>query len=259
MNPEGHEKVSKDIPMEKSLPSQAKVPERPFEASESEDLVLVGRTKVFVVVENRLLREILVRLLRRHGYVVLLGKSGVCDTTPKDVMKSDCDVALLDFVDTEWMSEVNRLSASVGHAIKTVALGLDVDSSLFLEAVRCGVMGYLLKDASAADVASVVRAVSRGEVSCPPQLCKILLQTVAQFERHTQIRKPTGKMGLTLRQQALMKLVAKGLTNKEIAEECHLSEYTVKNHVTRILKRLQVGKRSEAVDAIRECGYEIRA
>jgi DNA-binding NarL/FixJ family response regulator len=54
-----------------------------------------------------------------------------------------------------------------------------------------------------------------------------------------------------------MKLVAKGLTNKEIAEELHLSEYTVKNHMSRILKQLDAENRSEAVETVRECGYEV--
>jgi DNA-binding NarL/FixJ family response regulator len=54
-----------------------------------------------------------------------------------------------------------------------------------------------------------------------------------------------------------MKLVTKGLTNKEIAEELHVSEFTVKNHMSRILKQLDAGNRGEAVEAMRECGYEM--
>jgi two-component system NarL family response regulator len=119
------------------------------------------------------------------------------------------------------------------------------------------VTGYLLKDASAADVTAAVRAVARGEASCPQQMCTLLFQTVAQMERNKQVKKSTDKMGLTLRQQKLMKLVAKGLTNKEIAEELHLSEYTVKNHMSRILKQLDAENRSEAVETVRECGYEV--
>jgi len=78
------------------------------------------------------------------------------------------------------------------------------------------------------------------------------------MERDWQAKKLTGKMGLTLRQQKLMKLVAKGLTNKEIAEEMHLSEYTVKNHVSRILKRLDTENRNEAVQTVGEFWYEMR-
>jgi DNA-binding NarL/FixJ family response regulator len=114
-----------------------------------------------------------------------------------------------------------------------------------------------LKDASATDVTAAVRAVARGEASCPPQMCTLLFQTVAQMKRNKYIEKSTDKMGLTLRQQKLMKLVAKGQTNKEIAEELHLSEYTVKNHMSRILKQLDAESRSEAVETLRECGHEM--
>jgi RNA polymerase sigma factor (sigma-70 family) len=86
-------------------------------------------------------------------------------------------------------------------------------------------------------------------------MCATLFQTVAQMEQNRQVKKATDKMGLTLRQQKLMKLVAKGMTNKEIAEELHLSEYTVKNHMSRILKQLDAENRSEAAETARECGY----
>ena len=62
---------------------------------------------------------------------------------------------------------------------------------------------------------------------------------------------------LTLRQQQLIALVAKGLTNKEIASQLNLSEFTVRNHIHRILKQLDAGSRSEAVEAIRSHGYTI--
>jgi DNA-binding NarL/FixJ family response regulator len=76
------------------------------------------------------------------------------------------------------------------------------------------------------------------------------------MERNRPVKKPTDKMVLTLRQQKLMRLVTKGLTNKEIAEELYLSEYTVKNHMSRILKQLNAENRGAAVEAVRERGYE---
>jgi two-component system NarL family response regulator len=201
------------------------------------------------------LRDALAHLLRRQGDIELSGQGGSGETTPEEVAKSGCDVALLDFLDPEWISAVREQSHETGRAIKTILIGMDAERAPLLEAVRCGVRGYLLKDASATDVAAAVRAVARGEASCPPQMCTLLFQMVEQIEWNRQVKKPTGKMGLTLRQQKLMKLVAKGLTNKEIADELHLSEYTVKNHMSRILKRLDAENRREAVETVRECGY----
>ena len=225
-------------------------------AEENADSVRVLKIRVFLVIENRLLRDALARLLRRQADVELSGQCGSGETNPGEVAKSGSDVALLDFFDAKWMSVVREQSQEKDRTIKTIVIGMDVERAAVLEAVRCGVTGYLLKDASALDVTTAVRAVARGEVSCPPQMCTLLFQAVAQMEGNEQAKKSTA-IGLTLRQQKLMKLVAKGLTNKEIAEELHLSEYTVKNHMSRILKQLDAVDRSEAVKTVRECGYEM--
>jgi DNA-binding NarL/FixJ family response regulator len=127
----------------------------------------------------------------------------------------------------------------------------------FLNAVRFGVTGYLLPDASASDVVSAVRAVNRGEAVCPPQLCTALFRFVAQTAREMPLQNPTSKPDLTLRQQQLVTLVAKGLTNKEIASHLNLSEFTVRNHIHRILKQVDAGSRSQAVETIRAYGYSI--
>ena len=245
------------IPTGKLGPSHALAENGLSEAVENADAVRVLKIRVFLVIENRLLRDALARLLRRQGDIEISGQDAGGETNPEQVAKSGWDVVLLDSLDPEWMSVVRKQSQERRRAIKTMVIGMDAERAPFLEAVRWGVTGYLLKDASAADVGAAVRAVARGEVSCPPQMCTLLFQTVAQMERNKEVKKPAGKMGLTLRQQKLMKLVAKGLTNKEIAEELHLSEYTVKNHMSRILNQLDAESRSEAVEAVRQCGYEM--
>jgi DNA-binding NarL/FixJ family response regulator len=168
-------------PMRKIDPIQAAHQGKPYEAVTSHDSCNPPKIGVYVVVENRLLREILVRLLRRQGDIELIGEGGSGDTDSTAVVRSGCDVVLVDFVDTEWISEI-RQPQSLGPIIKTVVLGMDADSGLFLEAVRCGVTGYLLKDASTFDVLSAVRHVHRGEASCPPQLCTILMRTIPSNE-----------------------------------------------------------------------------
>jgi two-component system NarL family response regulator len=243
------------IPLKQMGPRQELDLNGPSGAEENAESVRVLKIRVFLVIENRLLRDVLARLLRRQADVELSGKSGSGETNPGEVAKSGSDVALLDFLDPKWMSVVREQSQEKGRTIKTIVIGMDAERAAVLEAVRCGVTGYLLKDASAVDVTAAVRAVAHGEASCPPQMCATLFQTVAQMEQNRQVKKATDKMGLTLRQQKLMKLVAKGMTNKEIAEELHLSEYTVKNHMSRILKQLDAENRSEAVETARECGY----
>jgi DNA-binding NarL/FixJ family response regulator len=140
--------------------------------------------------------------------------------------------------------------------LKIVLIGMDANEDQFLATVRAGVTGYLLKDASASDVVAAVRSVARGDAVCPPQLCHILFRFVAQMPKEMPTQNPF-KPDLTLRQQQLVSLVAKGLTNKEIAAHLNLSEYTVRNHIHRILKQVDAESRSEAVETIRACGYAI--
>jgi len=121
----------------------------------------------------------------------------------------------------------------------------------------CRPLCYLLQDASASDVVSAIRADSRGEAVCPPQLCSTLFRLVAQTAREMPLQTSSTKLDLTLRQQQLVSLVAKGLTNKEIASRLNLSEFTVRNHIHRILQQVDAGSRSEAVETIRAYGYSI--
>jgi DNA-binding NarL/FixJ family response regulator len=134
---------------------------------------------------------------------------------------------------------------------------MEPDEEQFMAAVRSGVMGYLLNDTSAADLVAAVRAVYRGEAVCPPQLCSSLFRFVAHVVEQSPVKRAAPRPDLTMRQQQLVALVAKGLTNKEIASRLNLSEFTVRNHIHRILKQVDAESRSEAVDVLRASGYTI--
>ena len=141
-------------------------------------------------------------------------------------------------------------------APKVVLFGMNEDRDMFLEAVRAGVSAYLLKDASAADVIAAIRGVSQGEAVCPPRLCLHLFQYVVQHP--TPSKAPAhldSKFNLTPRQQELVELLVQKLTNKEIAKRLNLSEFTVKNHVRRIIRQLEATNRYEAVELILANGY----
>ena len=113
--------------------------------------------------------------------------------------------------------------------------------------------------ASASDVLNAVRSVYRGVAVCPPQLCSTLFRFVAQMAKEMPAHGQVSRPELTLRQQQLVSLVAKGLTNKEIASLLNLSEFTVRNHIHRILKQVDAQSRSEAVDVIRASGFVLNA
>ncbi|MGC2674360.1 MAG: response regulator transcription factor [Candidatus Acidiferrum sp.] len=203
------------------------------------------------------MREALVRLFRKRPDVVVIDQTSASGETAVGIIETRCDVLVCD---TFVHGRLPACLAATGGApaeCKIILIGMDSNEGKFLEAVRCGVSGYLLQDASAADVVTSVRAVSRGEAVCPPQLCSALFHFVAQTPRELSLQNPTSRPDLTFRQQQLVTLVAKGLTNKEIASHLNLSEYTVRNHIHRILKQVDAGSRSEAVENIRAHGYSI--
>jgi DNA-binding NarL/FixJ family response regulator len=213
---------------------------------------------VFLIAEHRLLRESLVRLLRKKTDVHVVGESRQFEATSEQIIASNCDVLLLDSVTSPHTTKLILEISGQASKIKTVLFGMDEDAQAFLKAVRLGVSGYVLKDASAADIVAAVRGVAMGEAVCSPKLCMALFQQIADDSRkqpHITDREARVKFGLTHRQGQLVALVARGLTNKEIAASLNLSEFTVKNHLRRIMKQVDVDSRHEAVDVIRAGGF----
>jgi DNA-binding NarL/FixJ family response regulator len=214
--------------------------------------------QVYLVAEHRLLRESLVRLLRKKTDIRMVGESRHFDSSSEGIIASNCNILLLDSVSTPYVRKLLDELIQKAPAIKIVLFGMDEDPQIFLNAVRLGVSAYVVKDASAADIVAAVRGVAEGEAVCPPKLCMALFQQVAGAYRQQSMftdSEARVKFGLTHRQSQLVALVARGLTNKEIAASLNLSEFTVKNHLRRIMKQVDVDSRHEAVDVIRAGGF----
>jgi DNA-binding NarL/FixJ family response regulator len=221
------------------------------------ELVPSSSIRTFLLIDNRLLREALVRLFAKRADLLVVGQSGYADATASRVLDSKCDVLVIDSLQVPWLSTIADVENEDRACFRMIVIAREPGEKHFLVAVRAGVTGYLLQDASASDVVSAVRAVFRGEAVCPPQLCSALFRIVAQMPNDSLSQNPPPKPDLTLRQQQLVALVAKGLTNKEIASRLNLSEFTVRNHIHRILKQVDAGSRSQAVETIRSYGYSI--
>ena len=213
-----------------------------------------GGIRLFLLIENRLLREALGRLLRKRAEFQVVAVCGVNDVPFPILTASSCDVLAIDFFDPKYLPPQNA-SAPDGTGVKTVLIGMDEDPDQFLEAVRAGVNAYLLKDASTAEVLSAIRSTYRGESICPPKLCATLFRWIAHAGLQFAPRQFGRGSRLTARQRQLVELMGRGLTNKEIAAQLNLSEFTVRNHVHRILKKADVSSRCEAVDAIRSYAH----
>ena len=215
--------------------------------------------RVFLVLQNRLLRDALNRLLRKRADFLVVGLTKPEDCSPQVLADCQCDVFVLDFLDSWWLPKNPALAPGSRLAPKFLLICMDDDSEQFLAAIHGGAAGYLAKEASTSDVVSALRAVSRGEGICSPRLCAALFQKVSQTATIVAAPVFVERPCLTLRQQRLMTLVAGGLTNKEIASQLNLSHFTVRNHVHRIMKQFRVESRSHAVHAILSCGYRLEA
>ncbi|HKM66362.1 MAG TPA: response regulator transcription factor [Candidatus Acidoferrum sp.] len=213
--------------------------------------------KVFLLLENRLLREALDRLLRKRPDMLVVGRGGRGDCSTEILQEAECDVLVLDFLDTKWMPANLRGKMGITCTLKSLMIGMDGDFSPFLAAVRGGTTGYLLKDASTNEVVTGVRSTFKGEAVCPTKLCGLLFEYVSNLAKANCSAPLAGRPDLTLRQQQLVALIAKGLTNKEIATRLNLSEFTIRNHVHRILKQVDAGNRTEAVETILSHGYSL--
>jgi DNA-binding NarL/FixJ family response regulator len=204
--------------------------------------------QVFLIAGNRLLREALGRILRKRPDMQVSGESFDCAGAAESLLR-DTDVVLMDGVATASLSLdfLADLRASRPNA-QILAIGMDENEATFLKLVRLGIAGYLLKDASAADVIAAIRSVSQGDAVCPPRLCMNLFTIVARGERFTPAIRVKMNLGLTRREMELVPLIARGFTNKEIASRLNLSEQTIKNHIHRMLRKVGADDRLEVVE-----------
>jgi len=208
--------------------------------------------RVFLLIENRLLREALTRLLRKRSDILIVGQGNLEEVNHSMVVESNCAVLVLDSADPNWLPVrfFNNHPCPAPDRFHALLVGMENDTAQFLNAVRAGASGYMLKDASACEVVAAVRAAVRREATCPPRLCAALFMLVSQWPQQVSVTTAATSSNLTLRQRQLVNLLAKGLTNKEIAAQLNLSEFTVRNHIHRILKLVDVRTRREAVRAV---------
>jgi len=139
------------------------------------------------------------------------------------------------------------------HPIRVLILTtFDLDEYVY-DALRAGASGFLLKDAPPEELVQAVRVVARGEGLIAPSITKRLIEEIAQRPAQ-QTAPPEALRSLTQRELEVLQLVARGLSNQEIAHELFVSETTVKTHVGRVLMKLEVRDRVQAVVLAYESG-----
>lgn len=208
-----------------------------------------GIAEVFLLAENRLLRESLIRVVTKKSDICVVGAAPYSPAVLKEIIAARPSVVLLDSIAPIFSEAklVTALQAAV-PAVRVVVVNMELDERTFLRAVGEGVVGYVLKDASAAEVATMIRAVYAGEAVCPPPLSMTLFNVVQRRLLPAQASRM-----LSRREEELVALLRERLTNKEIAVRLSLSEQTVKNHVHRILRKVGATDRLSIVE---RCEWE---
>jgi DNA-binding NarL/FixJ family response regulator len=193
-------------------------------------------TTVFSLAGNRLLRDALARLLAKRSDLVIVGTGAHGEETLKKISSCMPDIMLSDRADVDAIEAIQFLSRQ-NPGLKVILIGMPDDQRTFLNAIRAGVVGYVLSDASAMEIIGAVRSVARGDAVCPPHLLPVLFQYVRQEPLQSSAARVGTGARLTRREQQLIPLIAEGLTNKEIASQLNLSEQTIKNHIHRMLQK----------------------
>jgi two-component system NarL family response regulator len=228
----------------------------PGAASGSVDSPAADPIRALIVDDHALFRRGLEMVLAAEDDIELVGEASDGSEAVQKAGESLPDVVLMDIrMPKSSGIEACRAMKEVAPSSKIVMLTISDEEEDLFEAIRAGASGYLLKDIPLDEVADVVRAVHGGQSLINPSMAAKLLTEFAalnkrdQEERAEQVPPPK----LTDREMQVLKLVAKGMNNRDIAKELFISENTVKNHVRNILEKLHLHSRMEAVIyAVRE-------
>jgi DNA-binding NarL/FixJ family response regulator len=208
--------------------------------------------RVLVVDDQELFRRGLTMLLGVESDMEVVGEAADGPSAAALAASAAPDVVLMD-VRMPRQTGIEACTAVKDAApnARIIMLTVSDDEADLYDAVKSGASGYLLKDSSIEEVAQAIRVVADGQSLISPSMAIKLLDEFKQMARTDRQAVPTPR--LTDRELEVLRLVAQGLNNREIAKQLFISENTVKNHVRNILEKLQLHSRMEAVMyAVRE-------
>lgn len=194
--------------------------------------------RVLIVDDHAVVRQGLNMFLSRDPELEIIGEANNGQEAVARVAELAPDVVLMDLV----MPVMDGIAAikiirSQHPETEVVALTSVLEDAAVIGAVRAGAIGYLLKDAEADELRRVIKAAAAGQVQLSPQAAERLMR---------EIRAPDSPEKLTEREAEVLRLLAMGKANKEIARALTISETTVKTHVSNILAKLGLSSRTQA-------------
>ena len=211
------------------------------------------QVRVVIVDDHVMVREGIKQLLEMDGDIMVVGEARDGEEGLRVMEQTDPDVMLLD-VNMPKMNGLEVLQKIKESGIKRNVLILTIHNEVeyLLRAVEIGVSGYVLKDSELAVLRKAIFTVYEGNTYIQPSLVPLLQQNLSLNDEKVN------EEGLTKREMQVLKLIAEGLYNKEIADRLTISEKTVKNHVSNIFRKIEVSDRTQAaVYAIKNGFVEI--
>ncbi len=211
--------------------------------------------RVLIVDDQRLMREGLRMLLELEPDIEVVGEASngaeaisMYDELKPDVVLMDVRMPVMDGVEA-----TRKLTGSDPSARVIILTTFDDDAYVF-EGLRAGALGYLLKDVSGADLADAIRTVADGGALIEPSVARKVVKAFARLAPRTPATGRELPEPLSERETEVLRLLAQGLSNREIAERLFLAEGTVKNYVTSILQKTGARDRTQAALLAREWG-----
>ncbi|QSJ16577.1 response regulator transcription factor [Nostoc sp. UHCC 0702] len=203
--------------------------------------------KLLLVDDQSLIRQGLKALLELEPDIEIVGEAENGENAIDLVEKLQPDVVLMDI----RMPVMDGVAATreiqkrfVG--VKILVLTTFDDDAYVTAALQNGAIGYLLKDTPSEELAVAIRAVYKGYTQLGPGIVKKLLTQFSTIPSNQKTPVPPSLTELTPREKEVLRLIATGASNREIAQQLYISEGTVKNHVTNILNRLDLRDRTQA-------------
>jgi DNA-binding NarL/FixJ family response regulator len=208
--------------------------------------------RVLVADDQPLVRSGFRMVLEDRPDLELVGEAGDGAEAVSLAGRVDPDVILMDvrMPGVDGVEATRRLVAAGTRARVLVLTTFDLDEYVYA-AIRAGASGFLLKDVEPAELVDAIRVVAAGNSLFGPAATERL---VARFAQEPDPAATRNLDGLTDREREILRLMASGLSNAELAERLHLSETTVKTHVSSVLRKLRVRDRVQAVIAAYEAG-----
>ena len=215
--------------------------------------------RVLIVDDHALFRRGLQMVLEQETDIVVVGEGGDGAEAVSKTQELMPDVVLMDvrMPKRGGIDATKQIKEILPH-VKILMLTISDEEADLYDAIKAGATGYLLKEVSIEEVGAAIRSVQTGQSLISPSMASKLLSEFATMVKRADEKQAAPQPRLTDREMEVLKLVAKGRNNRDIAKELFISENTVKNHIRNILEKLQLHSRMEAVVyAVREKLLEI--